>query len=86
MTCPKCSGLVEGPEWERTDQGYVYTVHCLNCGFRVNDDFVQSLDFAEKVKEDIQQEHINREFAVRYGTTRKLVDLSKYDFGDKNDI
>lgn len=34
--CPKCCGLVEGPQWEGTLQGKVYTLHCVNCGWRAN--------------------------------------------------
>jgi len=88
MICPRkgCEGAVEGPQYENTTQGRVYTMHCLNCGWRANDSILA-----------IPTESVPRVFPrcspdVRRAPKPQVVyrkrfkiDLSKYEFepGDR---
>jgi len=80
--CPKCCGCVIGPQWEVTNQGKVYTIHCVNCGWRDNSkDYV--IDYSMPSKE--LPAHITKMKRLTRNTevikVRKL-DLSHYNWGE----
>lgn len=81
--CPKCCGYIIGPQWEGTAQGKVYTIHCVNCGWRDNSrDYV--IDYSMPSKE--LPGHITKMKSATRGMdiikVRKL-DVSRYIFLDK---
>ena len=83
-TCPKCCGCVEGPQWEYTLQGKVYTVHCLICGWRDNsDEYV--IDYSVSPKE--LPGHITKmKRATRQVEIIKVprrLPLSQYEWGEE---
>jgi len=75
MTCPKCQGTLEGPQFENTTQGRVLTIHCLNCGWRENDSVLAiPMDRLYQVFPRCQPD------VRKHPKPRKLWDLSKYEF------
>jgi len=78
MSCHRCGGCLEGPQFENTTQGRVLTIHCLNCGWRDNDKVLA-----------VSTEQINKVFPKCRPDVVKRVkvwDLSKYEFlpGDES--
>ena len=81
MTCPKCSGCLEGPEWDLTLQGKVLQVRCVNCGFRAFHP-TSYVDYTEK-KEHTEVIRHKNSIVIYNSTTNRMStvrDLSKYVF------
>ena len=81
MTCPKCSGCLEGPDWDPTPQGKVLQVRCVNCGFRAFHP-TSYIDYSETTNKVLISNNKAVVYNKRNNSISKIVDLTKYVFLD----
>jgi uncharacterized Zn finger protein len=79
MTCPKCAGCLEGPEWDFTLQGKVLQVRCIQCGWRAFHP-TSYVDYSEVTNKVLISNNQAVVINKRTEQISRVVDLSKYVF------
>ena len=83
MKCPKCSGHLEGPEWDFTLQGKVLQVRCIQCGFRAFHP-TSYVDYSESTNKVVISDNKAVVYNKRNNSVSQVIDLKKYVFLENN--
>jgi len=80
--CPRCSGLVLGPDWEYPLSGKVYTVHCANCGWRIYTSWKhqERLEANQKKKQVLRSGNKTVTYNPKTNKVSRVRNLTDYKF------